>query len=176
MLQEVLIVGAAPVTGADAFYRDLLVRSEFVIACDAAAEWCVSLGRVPEIAVGDFDSAAPDAPDRLLERGIDVRVFPAEKDQSDLDLALALARESDARRVVFTAAYSERLDHTLAALGTVSSAADLGARIQEPTFTGVLLSDRGARSVELDVVPGALVSVLPLEASTGSLCADCAIR
>jgi thiamine pyrophosphokinase len=167
MSLEVLIVGSAPVPGADDFYERLLTDASYVIACDAAAEWCIALGRVPDIAVGDFDSAAAGAPERLLAAGVDVRLFPAEKDESDLDLALAVARSLSQPRVVLTAAYSERLDHTLAALGTASAAADLAARIEEPTFSATVLSARGISSTVIDITPGATVSVMALEASHG---------
>lgn len=165
MAEEILIVGAAPTPDAGPFYRDLLGRSELVIACDAAAEWCIELGRVPEIAVGDFDSAAPGACERLVAVGVDVRRFPAEKDESDLDLALAVARSLSPARVILTAAYTARLDHTLAAIGTVSEAADLAASVEEPGFCAVVVSDRGLSTRVIDTVPGATVSVIALEES-----------
>ena len=167
MSQEVLIVGSAPVPGANDFYERLLADASFVIACDAAAEWCISLGRVPDIAVGDFDSAAAGAPERLLAAGVDVRRFSAEKDESDLDLAIAVARSLSLASIVLTAAYSERLDHTLAALGTASAAADLAARIEEPAFSATVLSTRGISSAVIDTTLGATVSVMALEASSG---------
>lgn len=167
MAETALIVGSAPVDGAESFYKALLHDAEFVIACDAAAEWCIGLGRQPDLAVGDFDSAASGAPERLAAAGVDVRRFSAEKDESDLDLALMLARSLGFTSVVFTAAYTDRLDHTLAALGTVAAAADLHATIQEPGFSATLLSDRGLGSATLATAPGSTVSVIALEPSSG---------
>jgi thiamine pyrophosphokinase len=165
--QSALIVGSAPVPGEHAFYRALLEDRAFVIACDAAAEWCVALGRTPDIAVGDFDSAAPGAPERLAALGVDVRRFSAEKDESDLDLAVAVARSLGCDRVTFTAAYTGRIDHTLASVGSAGSAADLRARVEEPGYSALVLSDGGTSSAVLETTPGALVSVIALEPSTG---------
>lgn len=119
------IVGASPAADDRDFYRALLAGSEAVIAADAAGEWCVALGRVPDLTIGDFDSAADGAVARLVAAGSRVVELPAEKDVSDLDAALERARRLGAQAVTFTAAFSDRIDHTLAALGTVLSAADL---------------------------------------------------
>lgn len=167
MPESVLIVGAAPLPEGERFYRGLLAKAAFVIACDAAAEWCAALGRLPDVAVGDFDSAEPGAPERLIDAGVDVRRFPAEKDESDLDLAVAVARSLDCRTVTFTAAFTGRLDHTLASLGTVASAADLRSGIEEPGYSAAVVSERGVTTIALDTSPGRVVSVVALEPAAG---------
>lgn len=130
-----LIAGAAPAPDAEPFYRALLASYEIVIAADAAGEWCVGLGRVPDATVGDFDSSVSGAPARLASLGSEVVTAPAAKDESDLDLCVAFARASGASDVAFTACTGGRLDHTLAALGTVLECADLSGRVLEPGMT-----------------------------------------
>lgn len=160
---HVLVAGAAAVTGQDAYYRALLHAAEFVVAADAAGEWCVALGRVPDMAVGDFDSAEHGAANRLAAAGVDVKVFSVDKDASDLDLALDAARGMRVDRVTFTAAFSARLDHTLAAFGTVARACDLLAEIDEPHVAGWVLDAAYRREITLTGPHGALVSVLALD-------------
>jgi thiamine pyrophosphokinase len=129
-----LIVGAAPALGAQDFYKALLARAEHVVAADAASEWCVGLGRMPDVAVGDFDGSRPGAPERLRAAGVEVVRHPADKDATDLDLAVALALQRFGSPLVLTAAFTSRLDHTLAALGTlVRAGADASAC--EPSWT-----------------------------------------
>ncbi len=164
---DVLIAGSAPSADESGFYAGLLSASRVVIACDAAAEWCVALGRRPDIAIGDFDSATQGAPERLEALGVDVRRFSAEKDESDLDLALAAARSLGAASVTFTAAFTGRLDHTLAALGTAGAAADMRARIEEPAFRAWVLSRRGVPDAVIRCAPGATVSLVALAPCTG---------
>lgn len=167
MNHTTLVVGAAPIPDAEGFYRALLARAEHVVACDAAGEWCLSLGRRPDLVVGDFDSAQAGAAGRLEAAGIEVIRYPVAKDESDLDLALAAARNRGAVQVTFTAAFSERLDHTLSAIGTLLRASDLAPRIDEPALSGALVDAMSCPSVELPVDPGSTVSVLALRAASG---------
>lgn len=167
MKHVTLIVGAAPAAGADHFYRALLASAEKVVACDAAGEWCCALGRIPDIAVGDFDSATLGAAERLRGVGVDVRVYPREKDETDLDLALRAARETGCQKVVFTAAFTLRLDHTLAAVGTLLRASDMEVSVQEPGFFGVLADAAACPSVSFSTAPGQTVSVIALRAASG---------
>lgn len=164
---ETLIVGAAPHEGAERFYRSLVNSSEFVIACDAAAEWCESLGRVPDLAVGDFDSALPGAVKRLSDVGVPVRLHPAAKDESDLDLALEEARRLNASRVTFTACLSERLDHTLASLGTIARSADLMGHAAEPHIDVWALEGSSRPSLTLKDMTGRTVSLFAVEPCSG---------
>lgn len=159
-MSRVLIAGAAPRAGEEEYYASLLGRYPVVIAADAAGEWCLSLGRVPDMVVGDFDSSGAYSVGRLEEMGVTVEVHPAVKDRSDLDLCLTAARGMGAGTVAFTAAFSDRLDHTLASLGTVLRAADLGATVREPDLTGWALDAAHAPSVTFEVGAGTVFSVI----------------
>lgn len=167
MIIDTLIVGAAAQPDAESFYRDILARAHRVIACDAAGEWCLQLGRRPDIVVGDFDSAVPGAQERLAAAGIPFVEYPAAKDESDLDLAVVHARTMGASQTCFTAAFSGRMDHTLAALGTLQLAADMAPCVVEPGFRAWLLSGTFRPAIEFPVDPGATISVLALEPSHG---------
>lgn len=167
MSVQAVIVGAAPEPGADCFYRDLLGRFDVIVACDAAAEWCVRLGRVPTYAIGDFDSATPGAPNRLSAQGIEVVTYPRDKDETDLDLAAAHAASHGAASLAFTASFTGRLDHTLAALGTLRRHAELAPTVFEPRFTAWLLSHASRPALDLVAPAGAVFSVIALEPVTG---------
>ncbi|MBQ8894202.1 MAG: thiamine diphosphokinase [Clostridia bacterium] len=67
------------------------------------------LGIVPQKVFGDFDSA-PRPPRK------DILVFPSEKDQTDSELALDLAKEDGYRNIWMIAPFGGRLDHTIANL------------------------------------------------------------
>lgn len=126
-----LVLGAAPAPDPDRTYERLIAEASAVVAADAAGEWCVGLGRVPDLVVGDFDSASPGAAERLTAAGARIIAFPADKDDTDLDLALEAALERFGGPVTVAAAFTGRLDHTLAALGTVLRAG-AHARVVEP--------------------------------------------
>jgi len=164
-MSATLIVGAAPVAGFDDYYRRLLGEHPVVLAADAAGEWCAGLGRVPDVVIGDFDSAAPGAAERLVALGARIVSAPVHKDESDLDLCVAHARECGAASLAFTAAFSERVDHTLCAFGTVLAGADLDATVFEPTFSAWTVSGPSPRTLTL--VPGTTFSVLAPGGASG---------
>lgn len=155
-----LIVGAAPRADSAGFYARLLARSGTVIAADAGGEWCGRLGRVPDVVVGDFDSAAPGAAERLADLGARVMRLSARKDVSDLDACVGEARVRRATEVTFCAAFDARLDHTLAAFGSVLRAADMAARIEEPGWCAWALSSEAAPELTLELSPGAAFSLI----------------
>ena len=161
-----LIVGSAPANDECGFYTSLLASSELVIGADGGAVFATGLGRVPDIAVGDFDSSSAAEVDALRKAGARIVVHPTAKDETDLDLALHVARAEGARRVTLTAAFSDRLDHTLAALGTLMRAADLMGEVREPSFTAWIVG--GVRtSLELVGEEGSLVSLLAPAGASG---------
>jgi thiamine pyrophosphokinase len=85
-----------------------------VVAADSGVEHALALGRDVDLVVGDLDSAAPAALDAAIAGGAEVRRFPADKDQSDLELALGAARTAGAGRVIVVGGAGGRLDHFLA--------------------------------------------------------------
>ncbi len=163
-MTEVVVVGAAPAPDSEDFYRGLLASAAAVVAADAAGEWCASLGRLPDVVVGDFDSADPDELDGLERQGVRLEVHPADKDATDLELAVAVAQDLWTLPICLTAAFSQRLDHTLAALGLVMRAGK-GARIAEPTWRAWPCSP--GRPIQLTLTCGTSYSILALEHCEG---------
>ncbi|MFO7531157.1 MAG: hypothetical protein R6W93_01760, partial [Candidatus Limnocylindrales bacterium] len=59
-----------------------------LIAADGGAAHVLAAGLVPDVVVGDFDSLADADRARLEELGVELRVAPRDKDQSDMELCL----------------------------------------------------------------------------------------
>lgn len=163
-MSSILVVGAAPVAGCEEFYRSLLGQAAHVVAADAAGEWCVGLGRVPDFVVGDFDSADERAEERLAELGVCIERHPADKDSTDLELAVDLALRHWALPVTLTAAFSGRIDHTLAALGLVTRAGR-SARIAEPGWRAWVCCPNDPLRLNLPI--GSTYSLVALEPCAG---------
>ncbi len=166
-MKRALIVGAAPVAGEEAFYRRILADARYVVAADAAGEWCAGLGRVPDVTVGDFDSSLDGAQERLVALGSGIVEFPGVKDRSDLDEAVAEARARGAESIVFTAAFTCRFDHTLAAFGCVARAKDLRPRVSEPGWEAWLLDSSARPALCVIVDAGTTFSVISLFGAEG---------
>ena len=114
----VVIAGGAPVPG---HLVTSVHGSTRVVAADAGVARAGLLGWRVDVAVGDFDSLDPDSIARLDSLAPDVRRHPAEKDATDLELALEVAAEGAPARVLVVGIEGGRPDHALANL-LVSSA------------------------------------------------------
>jgi thiamine pyrophosphokinase len=104
--------GDPPLPALDA----LLPHDALVIGADSGVEHAHSLGRRVDIAVGDFDSVAPDELARAEARGARVHRYPPDKDATDLELALHAALAEGASRVTVVGGHGGRADHHAANL------------------------------------------------------------
>ena len=100
------------------------VRGRRVIAADGGIRHAGALDLVPELWLGDFDSAGPDI-DRL-HRDVARIAFPPDKDLTDGELAVEAARERGARDILLAGAFGgPRADHAmLHAMHALKLAAD----------------------------------------------------
>jgi thiamine transporter len=156
-----LLVAAAPLAGSAELVTALARDADLIVAVDGGAETCREAGVTPSVLLGDLDSVS-EATRRFFEdEGVPIVTFPAEKDETDFELALRHAREHGATAVVATAASSGRLDHTLASIGALARAHDLAPELIEPDAHGWVLSARGRRTLTL-TGEGATVSILAL--------------
>lgn len=94
--------------------RGLLARlreeADLFLAADGAANALDALGFAPDVVLGDFDSLLPGVSDRLAQAAF---VPARDQEASDLDKAIAYAREHGARRITLTGTGGGRMDHTL---------------------------------------------------------------
>lgn len=131
-----------------------------VIAADKGLEHALALGLEVTVAVGDFDSASPEAVDVAEASGTRIERHPAEKDATDLELALDVAAAMSPRRILVVSSDGGRLDHQLETLLLLAS--ERYARWEVDAFVGEARVHviRGERSLE--GAPGELLSLLPL--------------
>lgn len=136
-----------------------------VIAADAGMAHAVTLGVLPELWVGDFDSVPHHLPES--HKGIERQVFPSEKDKTDGELAIAAALERGATSLVLAGAFGgTRADHAFLHLS-------LALRLAEDGVPTLLTS--GAQeghpllpgATEFDYADGTLFSVLGLSELSG---------
>lgn len=111
-MTALVLAGAA--LRADARVRHLATEAELVVAADGGLRHAETLGVEPDVLVGDEDSVTRAALDAWP--GLTRHRHPAAKDDLDLELALAAARDRGATRVRVVGAIGDRLDQTLAAV------------------------------------------------------------
>jgi thiamine pyrophosphokinase len=99
-----------------------------IIAADAGMRHAVSLGVVPELWVGDFDSEPEFLPSHLS--AIARRRFPHEKDKTDGELAVDIALSLGATSLVLVGAFGGmRSDHEFLHLSMALRLAEMGTPV-----------------------------------------------
>lgn len=154
-----LIVGSAPTKDSSARLRRLAAEADVVVAADGGGAACLAAGILPAVVVGDLDSLGERERLLLLAAGVPFVTAPAEKDETDLDLALSEARARGADRVCATGVLGGRLDHTLASLGSLVASADLQPVVIETDATAWVLVPEARQHLAL-AGAGATVSLL----------------
>jgi thiamine pyrophosphokinase len=96
--------------------RAALLPGDRLIAADGGLRHMQALGLRPHVIVGDLDSIGPGEAEALAAAGVRVAVYPARKDETDLELALRLACDEGARDLLIFGALGGRWDQTLANL------------------------------------------------------------
>ena len=116
-----------------AFLEHSGISADQVIAADRGLLFCERHGFIPRYIVGDFDSAGGEDPGitgRLAEyeKRPDVTVcrYPSHKDQTDTQIAAALAAELGWRSFFVLGGTGTRLDHVLGNLQVMEQMARRG--------------------------------------------------
>jgi thiamine pyrophosphokinase len=127
-----------------------------VIAANSGVELARELGLKIDLAVGDFDSISEETLQSIehLDR------HPAEKDASDLELALTAALRWKAERILVLGGAGGRLDHLLGAV--LLLAADAYAGVQVDAQLGAAAVHLVRRDRVLEGEPGELISLFAL--------------
>ena len=91
----------------------ILKPGEFLIAADGGLRHIRKLGLTPDLLIGDLDSVTEDDLKWIFENRIEIRKFPKEKDQTDLELALLAAVDRGGDPIIVVGALGGRIDQTL---------------------------------------------------------------
>jgi thiamine pyrophosphokinase len=131
-----------------------------VVAADGGLVHARALGLEVATVIGDFDSVSPEAVEDASAAGARVVRHPAEKDATDLELALEEALGRSPSRILVLAGDGGRLDHLLGVLLVLGSARYASVRVDAeigPASAHVVRDER-----ELDGEPGELLSLFAL--------------
>ncbi len=138
-----------------------LPANSVVVAADAGLDHALAAGLTPAVAVGDMDSVSPEALVAAEQAGTRIERHPADKDQTDLELALELAARL-ADRVIVIGAAGGRLDHLIGNLAVLASPRWAGVEIEAWLGNARAVVVHGQRTLETE--PGAAVSLFALGA------------
>lgn len=136
--------------------RPFIRSSSLLVAADSGYDSCLSLGVVPDVVIGDFDSIKEPIKGKH-RNDIEVLTYPKDKDFSDTYLALELVQKR-VGKAVLSGGSGGLMDHLFGNIalfyGTLAPALWITAK--EYLFLGT-------EETILKGIPGQRVSVIPLE-------------
>jgi len=141
-----------------------------VVAADRGLEHAQALGLEVAVAVGDFDSASPETVAAAERAGVRIERHAAEKDETDLELALDVAIDLRPGRILVLAGRGGRLDHELSSLLLLAVQKYASAQIDALVGEAKVHVVRGAR--ELEGAPGELLTLVPAHGSAEGVRTD----
>ncbi|MGA2490184.1 MAG: thiamine diphosphokinase [Anaerolineales bacterium] len=150
--------------------RHLIQPGDVFYAADGGTQHVLALGLIPSVVIGDLDSLTPEERQYLDVKGVDIRQYSRDKDQTDLELALDHAIQAGYREILVVGALGGRLDQTLGNLALLSdhrlSTCDirLDDGVEEAFFTRGRCEIRGR--------PGDIVSLLPWGGDVTGICTE----
>lgn len=165
-MERMLMVAGGPLSP-DHLYQEIKDYSSRIMAIDSGAATLLRMGIKPDVLLGDFDSLPATDLEILLRDGVEFLRFPAEKDQTDLELALEWAAKQGVREIRVWGALGGRLDHTLANIGLLLKGAQLGLTVWlvDPHHEIRVFENY----LHLTAKPGWAVSLIPLFTAKGVL-------
>ena len=105
-MRRCVIIGGADINCCD-YIREKLLPDDYLIFCDSGLKHLESLGRNPDLIVGDFDSYENP------EMNVETIVLPCEKDDTDTVFAVKEAVRRGFEDFLLIGVTGGRLDHTL---------------------------------------------------------------
>lgn len=137
-----------------------LAATDEVIAADGGLASAGALGVRVDRVVGDLDSVAPADLAAARAAGAIVEQHPADKDATDLALALDAAGRGGPAQVTVVGGHGGRLDHLLA--GAMLLASSDYAHLEIVALMGPAIVTVIRRQATLTGAPGDLISLLPV--------------
>lgn len=106
--------------------KDYLSEVDFIIAADKGCECLYNYNIVPDLLIGDFDSANKEILNKARLKIKEILKFPPEKDYTDTEIALMEAAKRGAEKILLFGATGSRMDHTLGNIGLLLIAKEKG--------------------------------------------------
>ncbi|CDM69071.1 thiamine diphosphokinase [Clostridium bornimense] len=107
--------------------KKYITDDTIIIAADSGGDCLYRYNILPTYLVGDLDSISQEALEFFME-GININVYPREKDETDGHIAVELALKSNCSEIYIFGAIGERMDHVLANIGLLKIILEFGVK------------------------------------------------
>jgi thiamine pyrophosphokinase len=139
--------------------RSLIQTDDYIVCADGGTRHALTLGVKPNLIIGDMDSATREALEQFRNANVEIELFPQDKNETDLELAIDHALGINAKEIVIVGALGGRLDQTLANIALLTAAHDAASLIRLDDGVEEILLCRD--QVEVHGRSGDIVSLIP---------------
>ena len=101
--------------------HSLLRDDDYIICADGGTRHASALDIRPDLVIGDMDSTDSGILQKLQSDDVSIELFPQDKDETDLELAINKAVALNPKSIVIVAALGGRLDQTIANIALISN-------------------------------------------------------
>ncbi|HUG35117.1 MAG TPA: thiamine diphosphokinase [Anaerolineales bacterium] len=139
--------------------RTLLRPEDFILCADGGTRHVLDLGVKPNLVIGDMDSIEDKVFQQLRESAVEMELFPHDKNETDLELAIHKAAGMNPPEIVIIAALGGRIDQTLANIALLANPqfATLNIRLDDGVEEIFFCRDQA----QVDGRSGDIVSLIP---------------
>jgi thiamine pyrophosphokinase len=147
--------------------RRLLHTDDYIICADGGAQHALALAVQPDLIVGDMDSLEKEQFQRLQTAGVAIELYPRDKNETDLELAIQRAIELNPTQITIIAALGGRLDQTLANITLLTDLrlSTFGVRLDDGLEEIFICRDQ----VQVHGRSGDLVSLIPWQGAVSEV-------
>jgi thiamine pyrophosphokinase len=97
-----------------------IVPSAFLVAVDGGLNQLIRIGKLPNLLIGDLDSITDKQVTSMHHANVEIKQFPKEKDETDLELALLELVSRKFKKLRIVGGMGKRIDHTLGNISLLS--------------------------------------------------------
>jgi len=139
--------------------KNAIPSADFIICADGGIKHMSKLGLMPDLIVGDFDSAKKDQLDYYIKSGVKLQRFSSDKDRTDTHIAVDYAIESGATNITLIGALGSRFDHSYANIMLLYRLMKLGINAKLiDNHNHIAIS---SETMEIEGIVGQVLSLLP---------------
>jgi thiamine pyrophosphokinase len=147
--------------------RLLVNTDDYIICADGGTRHALALAIQPDLIIGDMDSAEKEQVLELQKSGVLFELFPRDKNETDLELAINRAIELSPQQIIIIAALGGRLDQTLANIALLAELrlATFDVRLDDGVEEIFICRDQ----IQVHGRNGNLVSLIPWQGAVSDI-------
>lgn len=150
--------------------KEIILRETYdcIIGADGGCNHLYKMDITPKYIIGDLDSINKNIIDYYKSKNVLFKTYPSHKDETDSEICVHLAKELKAKEIDFYASLGGRIDHTLANIGLMYYAREMG--IQSRIITSEEeISIIKNEEITLHGEKGDIISVIPIMADANNV-------